>query len=125
MDWLRRRSQRRQTVDDGTADRRQIGAPELRELSTVFAAPRWLRDLGRTSWLLVGLFLLVAGVVWLLGATETILGPVVAGTIIATVAMPLVGTLARHMPRGLAAALVLLGVVAIGVLVAALVIGGI
>ena len=34
--------------------------------STWFAAPRWLRDLCRTSWLLLGFALLVAGFVWLL-----------------------------------------------------------
>ena len=30
---------------------------QLREMSAVFAAPRWLRDIGVASWLLVGLAL--------------------------------------------------------------------
>jgi putative heme transporter len=103
----------------------ELGATEAGELATMFAAPRWLRDLGRTSWLLVGFFALVAGVIWLLGATYTIVGPVVAGTIVATVAMPIVGMLARHMPRAAAAGLVLFGLAAIGAFVLMIVIGGI
>jgi putative heme transporter len=103
----------------------RIDRVELGELATVFLPPRWLRDIGRASWLLVGLFLLVAGVIWLLGATYTIVGPVVAATIVATVAMPLVGMLARHMPRAAASAIVLLGLVAIGVVVLLIVLGGI
>jgi predicted PurR-regulated permease PerM len=91
----------------------------------VFAAPRWLQDVGRTSWLLVGFLAVMAGVVWLLGATYTIVGPVVAGTIVATVSMPVVGVLQRHMPRAAAAGLVLLGLAAIGVFVLVIVIGGI
>jgi len=50
---------------------------------------------------------------------------VVAGTIVATVAMPVVGVLARHMPRAAAAALVLVGLAALGALVLVVVIGGI
>src|SRR4029453_4721269 len=78
---------------------------EAGQLATVFAAPRWLRDLGRTSWLLVGLFLLLAGVVWLLGTTQTIVGPVIAGTIVAAVTAPVVRRVAarpcsRAPPRG-------------------------
>src|SRR5439155_820914 len=45
-------------------------------------------------------------------------------TIVATVAMPLVTRLGRHMPRAIAAVLVLVGLVAIAVLIVVLVIGG-
>jgi predicted PurR-regulated permease PerM len=103
----------------------ELAAAEAGELASAFAAPHWLRDLGRTSWLLVGFFALMAGVIWLLGTTYTIVGPVVAGTIVATVAMPVVGVLARHMPRAAAAALVLVGLAAIAALVLVIVIGGI
>jgi predicted PurR-regulated permease PerM len=103
----------------------ELAAGEAGELASVFAAPSWLRDLGRTSWLLVGFFALMAGVFWLLGTTNTIVGPVVAGTIVATVAMPVVGMLARHVPRAAAAGIVLLGLAAIGAFVLVIVIGGI
>jgi len=103
----------------------EIPPHELRELSVAFAAPRWLEDVGRAAWLLVGVFALIFGLVWFMGATYTIGGPVVAATIVATVAMPVVARLARHMPRAVAAALVLVSLVALAVLVLVMVIGGI
>ena len=104
----------------------ELSAVEAGQLATMFAAPRWLRDLGRTAWLLVGCFALLAGIVWLLGATYTIVGPVVAAMILATVTIPIVGRLGRHrVPRAAGAAIVLLGLLALGVLVVVIVIGGI
>jgi predicted PurR-regulated permease PerM len=120
---------RREAQGDGAgadeAQAERIVTLEPGELATVFAPPRWLRDIGRASWFLVGVFLLVGGLIWLLGATYTIVGPVVAATIVATVAMPLVGLLARHMPRAAAAVIVLLGLIALGVVVLLVVLGGI
>jgi predicted PurR-regulated permease PerM len=102
-----------------------IGTAQLAELSTVFAAPRWLRDLGRTAWLLVGVLLVVAAVIWLLGATYTIGGPMVAAGIVATVASPLVGALQRHrIPRAVGAVIVLLLVIAVVVAVVVVVLAG-
>jgi predicted PurR-regulated permease PerM len=108
-----------------SADTPAIGSAQLAELSTVFASPRWLRDLGRTAWLLVGVLLLLAAVTWLLGATYTIGGPMVAAGIVATVASPLVGLLQRHrVPRAIGAVLVLLLVIAIAVTVVVVVLAG-
>ena len=94
-------------------------------LTGAFRTPRWLRDLGRTSWLLVGLLLVLLGLIWLLAETYTIVGPMVCALIVAVVAMPLVRLLDRHMPRALAAALVLLAVVALAVLIVVIVVAGI
>lgn len=124
MDFLRNRQARRKTQSDGRA--REIEAVDLQELTTAFAPPRWLRDVGRTSWFLVGVFALLAGLAWLLGATYTIVGPVVAATIVATVAMPGVAWLQGHrVPRAAGAAVVLLALAAIGVVILVLVLGGI
>jgi predicted PurR-regulated permease PerM len=101
---------------------RRTGRAHLRES---FRTPRWLRDLGRSSWLLVGLLLLLLGIIWLLAETYTIVGPMVCALIVAVVAMPIVRLLDPHMPRALAAALVLLAVVAIAVLVVVVVVAGI
>jgi putative heme transporter len=99
---------------------------EAGQLATAFSPPRWLRDLGRTCWLLVGFFLLVAGLVWLLGTTQTIVGPVVAAAIVAAVVSPIVRGLSAHrIPRAAGAAIVLLGAVVLAALVAFVVIGGI
>ncbi|HEY7206711.1 MAG TPA: AI-2E family transporter [Gaiellaceae bacterium] len=104
----------------------ELAPEQLKALSSQFAPPVWLRDIGRTSWFLVGFFALMAGVVWLLGATYTIVGPVVAGLIVAVVAIPLVALLERHrVPRAAGAAIVLLLLVAIAVVVLVIVIGGI
>jgi predicted PurR-regulated permease PerM len=96
------------------------------ERNVQFAAPTWLRDLGFSSWLLVGFVLVIVGLVWLLGETSTIVMPVILAAVLGAVAGPWVGWLERHgVPRIGGAVLVLLGLVAIGVLVFCLVFGGI
>jgi predicted PurR-regulated permease PerM len=107
-------------------DASQVVQIDLGELSEVFAAPRWLRDLGLASWLLVGVAALLAGLVLLLGATSAITQPVLAAFVVACVASPLVSWLKQHrVPRAAGAALLLLGLVALAVLMVVLVIGGI
>ena len=91
-----------------------------------FSAPTWLRDLGFSSWLLAGFVLIIIGVVWLLGETSTIVMPVIVATVLGAVAGPAVGWLELHrVPRIGGAVLVLLGLVAVGVLIVCLVVGGI
>jgi predicted PurR-regulated permease PerM len=98
-------------------------APE-REVQ--FSAPKWLRNLGFSSWLLVGFVLIIVGLIWLLAETSTIVMPVILATVLGAVAGPAVGRLERHgVPRIAGAILVLLGLVAIGVLIFCLVVGGI
>jgi predicted PurR-regulated permease PerM len=97
----------------------------MTSLEGAFSPPRWLRDLGRMCWLVVGVLLVVGGLIWLLGATYTIVLPVVAATIIAVVALPIVDWLDKHMPRAAASALVLVSLFALAVLVFVLVLAGI
>jgi putative heme transporter len=100
--------------------------PQRGELSDVFVAPRWLRDAGFSAWLLVGIGLAVVGAMSLVALTGTIVNPVVTAAIIAAVSAPLVEWLGRHhIPRGGASALVLLGIIALGVVVGVIVIGGV
>jgi putative heme transporter len=96
------------------------------ELSGVFAPPGWLRDVGITAWLLVGVTLLAVGVIWVLSLTDVIVTPVLTAAVVASVASPLVGWLHRHrLPRALGAALVLLSVVAMTALLIVVIIAGI
>jgi putative heme transporter len=96
------------------------------ELSGLFAAPAWLRDLGVMSWLLVGVFVLTVGLVWLLSLTQTIVVPVVTAAILASVLAPVVRFLQRHkVPRGGGAAIVLLLIVVLGAAFTLLIVGGI
>lgn len=103
--------------------------PEIEpgELVAMFASPRWLRDLGRQAWYLVGLAAVLVGLVWLLGATATIVEPVIAGGVLAAVASPAVAWLGRRhgVPRAAGAGLVLLGLVVVAVVLVLLVVGGI
>ena len=104
----------------------QLDADQLKELSTVFSAPRWLRDLGLASWFLVGVGALLLGLTWVLGVTSTIVEPVITGGVIAIVASPGVSWLQRHrVPRALGALVVLLALAAVGVVILLLVLGGI
>jgi len=96
------------------------------DLAGLFAPPRWLRDLGTSAWLAVGITLLLVGAVWILSLTTAIVLPLITAAVVAAVASPVVAWLERHrVARGLGSALVLLGValVAAGAVVAVL--GGI
>lgn len=114
-----------ETLTDVDASPDQTAGTGRAQLSAAFRTPVWLRNVGRSSWLLVGALALVGGLIWLLAATYTIVGPMVCALIVAVVAMPLVQRLDRHMPRMLAAAIVLLAVAAIAVIVVVIVIAGI
>ncbi len=96
------------------------------ELSGMFSAPAWLRDLGFTAWLLVGVGAALVGAIFLLAQTQTIVMPVVTAAIVASVTVPLVDWLKRRgVPRGAGAVLVFLGIVLIGVGVGVIVMSGI
>ena len=96
------------------------------ELSGIFAVPQWLRGLGQTSWLLVGIGLLLVGTISLLSLTNVIVLPVLAAGIVAAVASPLVAWLSRHgVPRAIGSALLMVALIALGVGVVLVVVGGI
>jgi putative heme transporter len=96
------------------------------ELSGIFATPDWLRGAGQTAWLLVGLTVLLVGLIWLLSLTNVIVLPLLAAGIVAAVASPAVGWMHGHrVPRALAAALVMLAIVLVGVGMTLAVVGGI
>lgn len=91
----------------------------------MFAPPSWLRDLGSTSWLVVGIAVVLVGAVALMGTTAQIVEPVIAAGVVAAVAAPAVSWLARHrVPRAAGAGLVLLGLLGVGILIAVLVFSG-
>lgn len=91
-----------------------------------FAAPQWLRDIGFSSWLLVGFGVALVAAIWLLALTETIVMPVITAGIIASVASPLVDLLHRRgVPRGIGAAVVMLVIIAAAFAVGLMVLTGI
>ena len=95
-------------------------------LSGIFAAPKWMRDLGFSSWLLVGVGAALVGLIWLLSLTQTIVMPLITAGIIASVTAPMVGWLGgRGVPRGIGSVLVFLLIVAIAAGVGLIVLAGI
>jgi predicted PurR-regulated permease PerM len=115
---------RHRAADDG--EQTTVFEIEPGELGRVFVAPPWLRDAGIVAWLLVGIVLVLVGAVWLLALTHTIVVPVITATIIAAVGAPLVGAMQRRgIPRIAGTALLLLGIVALGVLLGVIVLGGV
>jgi predicted PurR-regulated permease PerM len=123
MPWNRRaRPPRAGAPADGDG----LGDLTADQLTGVFAAPGWLRDLGAMSWMLVGIALLAAALVALLALTDTIVTPVIVATIVAAVASPVVHALQRRgVGRAAGAALVFIGLAGAGALVAWMVLTGI
>jgi len=99
---------------------------EPTDLTGLFAPPKWLRDLGASAWLAVGVTLFIVGAIAVLSLTQTIVMPVLTAAVVAAVASPLVSRMERHrVGRGLGAALMLLAVIVLAVAVFGLVLGGI
>src|SRR6476659_126713 len=96
------------------------------ELTRTLVARPWLRDAGLVAGLIVGIVLVLVGAVWLLAITSTIVVPLIVASLIASVAGPGVTWLQnRGVPRAGGTALILLGIVLLGVGIALLVIGGV
>lgn len=122
----RRRRRPAETSDGVAAPADEIVALDAADATADLAAPAWLRDLGTSAWLLAGVAVVLVGAVWIASLTHTIVTPVIAAAVIASVMSPLVSWLHRRgLPRGLAAALLLLAVVAVGLAVTLVVVGGI
>ena len=98
----------------------------MAEIDDAVRAPGWLRNFGLSAWLLLGVGLLFAGVIWLLGQAATIVGPILLALVVATVASPLVARMhGRGLGRAWGALIVLLALVAVAVVLLFLVLHGI
>jgi len=118
---MRRLRDRRSESDDAGSV-----AFEPEDLSEFLAAPRWLRDLGVMSWLAVGVALFLVAIIWLLSLTHTIVAPLLTASVVAAVASPVVRWLRAHrIPRGIGAAIVLVGAAALAAGVVFIVLDGI
>jgi len=96
------------------------------DLTGLFTPARWLRDLGRTSWLAVGVTLFIVAIIWVLSLTQVIVMPVITATVVAAVAAPVITGLERHsVPRAAGAALLLLAIVVLAFAIVVLILAGI
>jgi predicted PurR-regulated permease PerM len=120
------RGRLRRPEREGSPAENEVVEIEPGELSGLFAAPKWMRDLGFSAWLLVGVAAALVGTVWVLSLTQTIVMPVLTAAIIASVASPLVDRLRdRGIPRAAGAVLVFLVILLVSAGIALLVIVGI
>lgn len=88
--------------------------------------PQWFQRWGVGAWLVVGMLVVILGFVWLLALTSSIAMPLIAGFVIGAVGGAIVDYLERRgWPRPAGAAVVMLGLVAVGVITIGLVLGGI
>ena len=115
----------RRSPEGGSEATDEVVELDPRELTGLFATPGWLRDLGLTAWLLVGVTVLLVGMVWLLALMQTIVLPVITAAVVAAVATPLVSGLGRRIPRAAAAGLLMLSIVVLAVGVVVLIVAGI
>jgi len=123
---LTRRIHRTRAPASDAGDEPDVVELESVELSGVFSAPQWLRDLGFASWLLAGVGAVLIGATWVAALTSTIVVPVVVAGVVAAVTSPLVRKLERRgLPRAAGAALVFLGLIVLGAAFVVLVVRGI
>jgi putative heme transporter len=88
--------------------------------------PRWFQRLGLAAWLVVGIFLVIVGAVWILDKVSNIAEPLIFGAVVAAVGGAGVDYLqTRGWPRAVGAMVLMLVIAAIGVGVVLLVLGGI
>ena len=71
--------------------------------------PTWLRNAGVGSWAIIGITLVVAGVVFMTAKISAVFIAVFVALVLTGLLNPLVNRLSKHMPRGLAVAIALLG----------------
>lgn len=75
--------------------------------------PVWYQRLGTACWYLVGILIAIAAFAAIVSTTASIVAPVILGALLAIVFVPVVDWLEqRSIPRALAAALVLVGLIA-------------
>ena len=119
------RHSRRDRAGRGTAEAQYIEV-DPGEISGLFQAPQWLRNLGIACWLLFGVAAALVGVVWLLALTQTIVLPVITAAIIAAVFGPAVDLLSRRgVPRAIGTVIVFLAITGIAAFAGFLVLKGI
>ncbi|WP_258369487.1 AI-2E family transporter [Georgenia satyanarayanai] len=78
-----------------------------------FDVPRWLRRYGLMAWLLIGIVIVVAMVVFATTRIQAVFIAVFLALVITSVLYPVVSALARVMPRALATAVAMLGSLAV------------
>ena len=117
----------RETGDSAATEPRPAhdAVADAEGVPSAFAPPKWARDVGRWSWIIVGvaIVLLVAAVA--VAATRLLVYATLFAVLFGATFLPVADWLARHrVPRWLAALLVLVGLLVMAVLITLVVVYG-
>jgi len=95
------------------------------EETSAFAAPPWVKDAGRWSWIVIGLGIVVLGLLALAAATRLLVLATLFAVLLGGAFLPVVDWLGRHhIPRWLGALLVVVLCILLAVFIAAIVLYG-
>jgi predicted PurR-regulated permease PerM len=96
------------TESEGESQARRVAAAAQREI-TAFEVPSWLRTIGVSAWLAIGIVALVAVVLSVLALVTEVAIPLAIAAVLAAILVPLTDRLVGwRLPRWLAATLVLI-----------------
>jgi predicted PurR-regulated permease PerM len=114
-----------QPADELRVGAERVAAAAQREL-VAFQVPSWLRTIGVSAWLVVGIAAVVALALFLLGLLASVAIPLAIAAVLAAILVPIADKLERwHVPRWLGATLVLVLALSIVIATIAVVINGI
>jgi predicted PurR-regulated permease PerM len=115
----------RDTADDVRRQAERVATAAQREIAA-FQIPPWLRTVGISAWLVLGMVIVVAIVLAIFGLLAAITIPLAIAAVLAAILVPLTDRMEKwRIPRWLGATLVLVLALSIVIATAALVINGI
>jgi predicted PurR-regulated permease PerM len=113
------------TVSDAETQAQRVAAAAQREIVT-FEVPAWLRTIGLSSWLALGIAAILALVLSILALVTEVAIPLAIAAVLAAILVPLTDRLEGwHVPRWLGATLVLVLALSVVAATIALVVSGI
>lgn len=93
--------------------------------TSAFAVPPWARDVGRWSWIIVGVSIVLLVVALMAAATRLLVFATLFAVLFGATFLPVADWLARHrVPRWLAALLVLVGLLVVAVVITLVIVYG-
>jgi len=93
--------------------------------TSAFAPPAWARDVGRWSWIVVGVSIVLLVVALLVAATQLLVYATLFAVLFGATFLPIADWLTRHrVPRWLAALLVLVGLLVLAVVITLVIVYG-
>ena len=113
-------------ADAGVREEQPAAGAGSRAGASAFAAPPWVRDLGRWSWILIGVILVLAAVFVAVAAVRLVVLATLFAILFGSTFLPVVDWLQKHhLRRWMGALVVLLMLIALALLVGLVIVYGI